>query len=195
MNSFKMTFTCAVVRMLYSWTAFTLPHNLVGTFVETYMLSQNFFCMLGLSWFRRIRNHLCIFRTSQSSCLESPSSCLVSGHWRGQYTTITNDLLSVISTCKTIIPVGVAVTPQEVFSEHIIMCYNVWRNIWWTTELTWALCTVLDWYSPSRTVLGGACRGTPAWIWSMWAQGLATSLYTHAQRQKREGGDREVVWY
>lgn len=50
----------------------------------TYVLSQNFFCVLGLSWFRRMRNHLCIFRTSQSSCLESPSSCFVSGHWTEQ---------------------------------------------------------------------------------------------------------------
>lgn len=53
----------------------------------TYVLSQNFFCVLGLSWFRRMRNHLCIFRTSQSNCLESPSSCFVSGHWREQYRT------------------------------------------------------------------------------------------------------------
>ncbi|TNN38472.1 hypothetical protein EYF80_051374 [Liparis tanakae] len=45
------------------------------------MLSQNFFCTAGLSWFRRTRNHLWIFRSSQSTCLERPSSCLVSGLW------------------------------------------------------------------------------------------------------------------
>lgn len=59
----------------------------INSSAGTYVLSQNFFCVLGLSWFRRMRNHLCIFRTSQSSCLESPSSCFVSGHWTEQYRT------------------------------------------------------------------------------------------------------------
>lgn len=86
-----------------------------STLVGTYMLSQNFFCILGLSWFRRTRNHLCIFCTSQSSCLESPSSRLVSGHWRGQYRANRSHFI------ETTMPVGMTFTPHEVFTEHIIM--------------------------------------------------------------------------
>lgn len=39
----------------------------------TYMLSQNLVCVLGLSWFLRCLNQRWTFRTSQSSCLDSPS--------------------------------------------------------------------------------------------------------------------------
>lgn len=70
-------------------------------------------------------------------------------------------------------------------------------SVWWTTEQARALCTVLDWNTLSKTSLGWARRGTPAWIWSMWAQGLATSLYTHRPRQKkkeREGGEGTQRW-
>lgn len=69
------------------------------------------------------------------------------------------------------------------------------RNISWSTEQTWALGTILDWYTLSRTSLGWARRGTPAWIWSMWAQGLATSLCTHRpwHKKKREGTQRDGV--
>lgn len=60
-----------------------------------------------------------------------------------------------------------------------------------TREQAKALCTVLEWYTLSKTSLGWARRGTPAWIRSMWAQGLATSLYTQRPGQKRERVGRE----
>lgn len=71
---------------------------------------------------------------------------------------------------------------------------SVLRNIYSTAEQTWALCTVLDRYTLSKTSLGWALRGTPSWIWSMWAQGLATSLYTHRRRQKGRGHTEMVVF-
>lgn len=43
------------------------------------MLSQNFVCVLGLSWFLRCLNQRCTLRTSQSSCFDRPSRCRVSG--------------------------------------------------------------------------------------------------------------------
>lgn len=47
-----------------------------------------------------------------------------------------------------------------------------------------ALSTVVDVNTLSRTALGWARRLSPAWIWSMLAQGLATSLNTHSTRER-----------
>ncbi len=60
------------------------------------MLSQNLVLMLGLSWFRRCRNHRWTFRTSQSSCLDRPSKCLESGDWNKQETLWVNVIISQI---------------------------------------------------------------------------------------------------
>lgn len=48
----------------------------------TYMLSQNLVSVGGLSWFLRWRNQHWIFRTSQSSCFDRPSSLFSSGYCR-----------------------------------------------------------------------------------------------------------------
>lgn len=45
----------------------------------TYMLSQNLVRVLGFSWLRLCRNQRWMLRTSQSSCLESPSNRFSSG--------------------------------------------------------------------------------------------------------------------
>lgn len=47
-----------------------------------------------------------------------------------------------------------------------------------------ALSTVVDVNTLSRTALGWARRLSPAWIWSMLAQGLATSLNTHTAPER-----------
>lgn len=50
--------------------------------VHPYMLSQNFVRVLGFSWLRLCRNQRWMLRTSQSSCLERPSSLFSSGCYR-----------------------------------------------------------------------------------------------------------------
>ena len=47
-----------------------------------YMLSQNRARVLGFSWLRRCLNQRWMVRTSQSSCLDRPSSLFSSGCWR-----------------------------------------------------------------------------------------------------------------
>ena len=48
----------------------------------TYMLSQNRARVLGFSWLRRCLNQRWMVRTSQSSCLDRPSSLFSSGCWQ-----------------------------------------------------------------------------------------------------------------
>lgn len=50
-----------------------------GEATWTYMLSQNLVRVLGFSWLRLCRNQRWMLRTSQSSCLESPSNLFSSG--------------------------------------------------------------------------------------------------------------------
>lgn len=49
------------------------------------MLSQNLVSVLGFSWLRLCRNQRWMLRTSQSSCLERPSSLFSSGCYETKY--------------------------------------------------------------------------------------------------------------
>lgn len=71
---------------------------------RTYMLSQNLVLVLGLSWFRRWRNHRWIFLTSQSSCLDKPSNWRASGHWNTKTQEMSGKKLLKISSIFIYIP-------------------------------------------------------------------------------------------
>lgn len=74
----------------------------------TYMLSQNLVRVLGFSWLRLCRNQRWMLRTSQSSCLESPSNRFSSGCYETRHQK------------KTFLSIFFLLTPFTSFRLHMV---------------------------------------------------------------------------
>lgn len=99
------------------------------------MLSQNLVRVLGFSWLRLCRNQRWMLRTSQSSCLESPSSRFSSGcyerrHQKNHFihfslTPVTRFMLHMVGFSPLISPAGISVFRTE----NLVHPFQAWTKI------------------------------------------------------------------